>query len=358
LSKIVSIASKTGGHTIAIEQLGVFIDKMNEDKSAVRKFNFLSRDQSIAFKNSVIPDFRLDETAPELISLENRNPPTADRMKTYAKHAPKISHEVATEAINKAHIHNADITHIITVSCTGLIAPGLEIMLTESLSLRSDIKRYGVNFMGCYAAFHALRMANDIVKNSDELCNVLVVCTELCSLHYRNNAEDDNILSTFLFSDGAAACIVSNQCNVEKYISLLDFDSRLIIEGKGDMSWDVGNNGFEMVLNKNIPIYLKENIFKVYQDLLIKNNIESIDHYAIHPGGKNILKAFSSALNISDENLKHSYHILKQCGNMSSATILFVLQEFLESDVQNEYLYAAAFGPGLTVESAILKIEA
>jgi alpha-pyrone synthase len=358
LSKIVSIASKTGGYTIAIEQLGAFIDKMNEDKTAVRKFNFLSRDQSIAFKNSVIPDFRLDETAPELISLENRNPPTADRMKAYAKHAPRISHEVASEAIKKAAIINADITHIITVSCTGLIAPGLEIMLTESLALRTDIKRYGVNFMGCYAAFHALRMANDIVKNNTEPCNVLIVCTELCSLHYRNNSDDDNILSTFLFSDGAAACIVSNYSKVKKHISLLDFDTRLIIEGKSDMSWDVGNNGFEMVLNKNIPIYLRENILKVYQDLLTKNNIENIEHYAIHPGGKNILKAFSSALNITDDELHHSYNILKRCGNMSSATILFVLQQFLESDVENQHVYAAAFGPGLTVESAILKIEA
>lgn len=357
MSRIVSIASKTGDHTIAIGQLGIFIDKMNEDKTAVRKFNFLSRDQSIAFKNSVVPDFRLNESAPELISLENRNPTTADRMKAYAKHAPRISHQVAIEAITKANIDNTSVTHIITVSCTGLIAPGLEIMLTESLSLRSDIKRYGVNFMGCYAAFHALRMANDIVKNNTELCNVLVVCTELCSLHYRNNADDDNILSTFLFSDGAAACIVSNESKVDKSISLLDFDSRLIIEGKGDMSWDVGNNGFEMVLNKNIPIYLRENILKVYQDLIAENKIDKIDHFAIHPGGKNILKAFSSALSIDDEKLAHSYDILKRCGNMSSATILFVLQQFLESDITNQHVYAAAFGPGLTVESAILKIE-
>lgn len=345
-----------------MEDLGLYVDRVISDKTAGRKFKFLLRDKSIATKNSVVPDFILGQDKFELFTVENPQPDTASRMATFDTYALIYGSKVATEAIEKAKLQCKDITHIITVSCTGMSAPGLEIQLSIALGLNNSVKRYAVNFMGCYAAFHALRLAQHIIRADDKEANVLIVSVELCSLHFRNDNSDDNLLSTFLFSDGAAAAIVSSRSSdINPMLQLMELDTALVPEGKGDMSWQIGNTGFEMVLNKNVPIYLKENMAKVFETCLGNNSItpNSINHFAIHPGGKNILKAFEEALSLPSEALQHSYDVLLHGGNMSSATILFVMQKYLESkqNLDNEVIYAAAFGPGLTVENALLRIK-
>jgi predicted naringenin-chalcone synthase len=340
-----------------MQELGEYVSKTYGPQNiSSRKFGFLVREKSIAFKNSVIPDFIPEYADPKLFTKENPNPSTSERMKVFCEESVKISTAVSKMALEKANILPREVTHIITVTCTGLSAPGLEIQLTQTLSLQPDVVKYGINFMGCYAAFHAIRLADTIIKSSPN-SNILIVCTELCSLHYRFDESDDNILSTYLFSDGCAAAVISGKEQNQPSLEILDTQSTLFLEGQNDMAWYVGNHGFEMLLNKNIPIYLRENLSQIYTNFLLKNNIskDEVGKYAIHPGGKNILKAFEHAIGITSEELGESYEILSECGNMSSATVLFVLEKMLYGDQQKDMIYSAAFGPGLTVESALFK---
>ena len=359
LTNILSISVAAGPYTISMKELGEYVAKTYGSKSLPnRKFGFLVREDSISYKHSVVPDFIPDYEDGILFTAELRDPDTKSRMKVFQEKALEISKNTAEKSLEKAGLKPDEITHIITTTCTGLLAPGLEILLTEALGLNKDIIRYGINFMGCYAAFHAMRLADTIIKSAPE-SKVLIVCTELCSLHYRIDEADDNILSTYLFSDGCASVIMSGGHSSQTRLELVDLYTTLIPEGQADMAWHVGNHGFEMILSKNIPIYLKNNLKKAVEILLNKNNVkmEAIQKYAIHPGGKSILKAFEEALLIDGEQLEESYEILKQYGNMSSATVLFVLEKMLYSaeDEDNQYIYSAAFGPGLTVESALLK---
>jgi predicted naringenin-chalcone synthase len=361
LSKIISIATQSGPYQVSMEGLSDYIGQAIDGNNASRKFKYLMRDGSIKMKNSIVPDFMPQCKDPLLFTAENNNPGTLERMNIFHQYGLPFALSTAQEAIKKAELEHKDITHIITTTCTGLCAPGLEIQLSELLNLDKKVKRYAVNFMGCYAAFHAMRLADHILK-SDSEAKVLVICLELCSLHFRNIEEDDNLLSTYLFSDGCAALVMSNEFVKSDYsLEVLGFDSALIPEGKNDMSWNIGNNGFEMVLNKNIPLYLKDKMADVYDDFIDSQNLtrEQINHYAIHPGGKNILKAFQEALEIDPFFLSASYEILSSCGNMSSATVLFVLEKIMESVknqdtlIDKEHIYAAAFGPGLSVESGL-----
>ncbi|HMP29795.1 MAG TPA: type III polyketide synthase [Saprospiraceae bacterium] len=357
MTKILSIASQAGQYKISMEALGTYVSKTyGPNSNPARKFGFLVRENSIAFKTSVIPDFIPDYDHPILFTENDPNPSTSDRMKVFNEEAIKISTSVALIALERACLASDEITHIITTSCTGMTAPGLEIQLTQTLSLNQNVVRYGINFMGCYAAFHAIKLADTIIKSNHE-SKVLVICTELCSLHYRKDESDDNILSTYLFSDGCAAAVLSSDSVKQTGLSVLDTHAVLIAEGQSDMAWHVGNNGFEMVLSKNIPLHIKNHLSSHLQDFLSKNKIkkEEINKYAIHPGGKNILKAFESAIGLDQKDLEESYAILAKYGNMSSATVLFVLEKMFYEEEKDGLIYAAAFGPGLTVEGALFK---
>jgi alpha-pyrone synthase len=362
LANISSISTFKANYQVLPNEMINFISNVYKEKDIIRKYSFMCADNSITRKNSVLPDFNLNCQHPVLFTKENPNPDTESRMKIFNHYSLSIASEIAKKTLDDAELVPSQITHIVSVSCTGLSAPGIETQLVEALQLNTKTKRYSVNFMGCYAAFHALRLANLIVQQNAS-ANVLIVSVELCSLHFRKDVSDDNLLSTYLFSDGAAACIVSDKTpKKNNFFSCIDFESDLISEGKNDMAWNIGNNGFEMILNKNIPTYLKNNIQKVYLELLEKNQLSTIDisYFAIHPGGKNILKTFATALNISKDNLQLSYDVLKEFGNMSSATIFYVLKELLTkspSTHNNKLVYSAAFGPGLSVESALFKLN-
>ncbi len=338
-----------------------YLNAVYEDKTVIRKYKALQKSESLRAKHSVIPDFQADCKKPVLYKSKDFQPGTAERMLVYEKESVGLAFAVSEDVISKAGLQKKNITHIITVSCTGFSAPGVETLLLEKLGLEKRVKRLSVNFMGCYAAFHGMYLA-DLICKAEPTAQVLMVCVELCSLHFRKDNSDDNILSTYLFSDGAAAFIISNNIPLKgQYLSCFSFDSLLIPEGKNDMKWHIGNNGFEMKLSRNVPVHIENNIAKGFDDFLLKNGLgrAQIAHYAIHPGGKNILKAFERALALPAERIKESYAILQDYGNMSSATILFVLQKILENTLGSKeggYLYAAAFGPGLTVESGLFKL--
>jgi len=361
LANIISIACQSGPHDVTPQDMNLFVENWIDDPYAQKKFRFLIKDQSIGLKHMFIPDFSTGHDEQVLYKDGKHLPTTEDRMRLFADIAVSYGMETAQKAIDYAQLKPSDITHIITVSCTGLLAPGLETLIAQRFGLHTDVHRHAINFMGCYAAFHALRLAKMIVDN-DSNAHVLIICAEVCSLHFRDDTRDDNLLSTYLFGDGVAACIVTGHERKKaiKSLEILNTSSVLISEGSGDMGWYVGNTGFEMILNKNVPKHIYKHMKTAFESCLknIKLKPEEINHYAIHPGGKNILKAFEESLSIASNDLKWSYNILKNYGNMSSATIFYVLNAWL-NDIDNkkdgDVIYSAAFGPGLSVESALLK---
>lgn len=254
------------------------------------------------------------------------------------------------------------ITHVITVSCTGMYAPGIDIDLVEQLGLSLNTERICINFMGCYGAINGLKTADYICRAQPD-AKVLVVSVELCTLHFQKHNTLDNWVANSLFADGAAAALVENQLqkiNTDPGLELSSFYSEFMPESRNEMGWFVGNTGFEMKLTSKVSKQIKKHIKGVTDRLLQKAGLtaEQIGTYAIHPGGKKILEAVEEALNLPEETNAYAYEVLRDYGNMSSATILFVLQKIMQAGkLANPNLVSFAFGPGLTAEGMVLKMQ-
>jgi predicted naringenin-chalcone synthase len=253
------------------------------------------------------------------------------------------------------------ITHLVTVSCTGMYAPGIDIEIVQNLQLNSSTKRTSINFMGCYGAFNAIKVADSICRASPN-AKVLMVCVELCTIHFQKSMSLDNIISNSIFADGAAAALIESQSNKKKYFSLEHFHCDLLPQTNKEMAWHISDSGFDIVLSSYVPEIIETGIAKFTHNMLsqYKIKIADIDFFAIHPGGLKILQACEASLGISPEQNKYAYHVLKNYGNMSSATILFVLKALFDDlDCQDngKLIFSCAFGPGLTLESMLLKVR-
>ena len=319
-----------------------------------RKLAFLYRQSKIEHRHSVLEDFG-DANGEWAFIADNEEPPSLEeRMQLYALHALPLSISAATKCI-EGYITAAEITHLITVSCTGMSAPGLDLQIAEAMQLSPNIFRTSVNFMGCYAAIHALKMAKMITDTTAD-ANVLIVCTELCTIHFQKKYTLDNAASSLLFADGCAAVLVSNSTENENALQLKHFFSEVSYKGKSDMTWELGKYGFLMTLSAFIPQLIQEDIALLVQNALQKNNLNNndISHWCIHPGGRKILDVIQDQLGLTNEDLQHSRKILSEYGNMSSPTILFVLKDILESNSKSPMnVFGVAFGPGLTMETFI-----
>lgn len=248
------------------------------------------------------------------------------------------------------------ITHLITVSCTGMSAPGLDLELVEALGLPTTVFRTSINFMGCYAAVHGLKLADALVRSSPD-ARVLIVCTELCTLHFQQEPTLDNMLSSLLFADGAAAVLVTPDEYAGRGLRLKHFYSQVVPKGKGEMTWDLSSTGFRMTLTNYVVDLLRTDFSGLVGNALQEGGKqrEEVSHWCIHPGGKKILDAIYKSLGFTNGHLDESYAILRQFGNMSSPTILFVLKEMLDKMDYSRpnCVFGAAFGPGLTMETFI-----
>lgn len=330
-----------------------------DDENNRRKIKIVSKRSGISERYSVIKDFGVQPQDFEFFTKDASlfpEPGLSERMLLYKKHALNLS----AKAIRK--IKNFDtlkhtITHLITVTCTGMFAPGNDIDLINELGLKPDINRSSVNFMGCNAAIIALKQADTICRANPE-ANVLVVCTELCTIHFQKQYNDDYILSNLIFGDGSAAVLISSkpEGNFSFPVQINRFDSMIAYNGYKDMAWQLSETGFMMNLTSYVSSIIKENIQPLFDSISLKPS--DISHWAIHPGGKKIVDDVASALNLTTQNVMHSYNVLKNFGNMSSPTVLFVLKQILENQSEakkNDKVFAAAFGPGLSIETMQLQ---
>ncbi len=322
-----------------------------------RRLQLLYRASGIQSRFSVVADYQKSSDFtffPNNDALEPF-PPTSKRQEKYRNEALLLSVQSTEKCLAGSNLAREDITHLVTVSCTGLYAPGLDIELVYKLGLNPSVKRTAINFMGCYAAFNALKVANAFCKE-DHHAKVLVVCTELCSIHFQKEPTEDNLLANALFGDGSAAVLVEGKHTANHALELSEFKCTLAPSGINEMAWEVGDTGFEMKLSAYVPNIIQTGIRQLLDSLDSDTN-NGFDYYAIHPGGKKILQVVEERLDIPKEKNKFSRRILKNYGNMSSATILFVFQEIFKQLSKKDHhkkMLSFAFGPGLTMESLII----
>ena len=285
-------------------------------------------------------------------------PSTGVRNTAYTRAAPPLFLAAAQDALGASDLVADDVTHVVTVSCTGFFAPGPDYLLVRQLGLRITTQRFHLGFMGCYGAFPALRLAHAVCR-ADPAAVVLVVCAELCSLHLHVGDDLDTILSSSLFADGAAAVVVTGRAPAPgaDAVTLDALGTTLSDDGEADMAWTIGDLGFDMVLSRYVPRILGSSLPGAVPSLLGLVRPDQVDRWAVHPGGRSVLDQVEAALGLRDEHLAPSRAVLRRYGNMSSPTVLFVLAELLRHPPAGgapERLAALAFGPGLTVESALL----
>lgn len=359
-SYINSIGTAAPKYEIHQEEVLEFMIKahgLNEQEA--HRLKLLYKATGIKKRNSVLPDYQKGaeyDFYPDTEDLEPF-PSTKKRQAVFKKEALELSVAAVKACVDNEDLK--DLTHLITVSCTGLYAPGLDIELVFRLGLKSNIKRTAINFMGCYAAFNAVKMADSIIK-ADSEAKVLIVCTELCSIHFQKENNEDNLLANALFADGSAAVLMSSKPGSGIALNPELFNCELLPNGIDEMAWGVGDFGFEMKLTSYVPDIIQEGIV----ELLSKGNVtgkgNKFDYYAIHPGGKRILQVIEKELGLTREDNRYAYDILANYGNMSSCTVLFVLKaiwEDLNKSDKDKKIVSFAFGPGLTLESMNLNIN-
>lgn len=290
------------------------------------------------------------------------NPSTGVRNDVYVREAARPYVDSAAAALAACEgIDKADVTHVITVSCTGFFSPGPDYLIVRGLDLKPSVQRYHLGFMGCYAAFPAMRQAKTICE-ADPDAVVLVASVELCSVHVRVSDDPDTILGSSLFGDGAAAAIITGRdLDGGRALQLDHFETVLTPVGEEAMAWNIGDNGFEMVLGTYAPKIIDAHIVDALAPLLASDDTltdrayREIEHWAIHPGGRSILDKVEAKLELDANQLTPSREVLRRFGNMSSATVMFVLKEILDQPGSGagERICGMAFGPGLTVETGL-----
>lgn len=365
MSYLTSIGIAVPGNRFEQSQIGKFMPRamqLNDENN--RKLRAIFRSSGISHRHSVLADYGKEKDYSFYPNSKNFEPfpTTSVRLHEYQKHAPDLSVAAITDCLSKQprfDVHS--ITHLVVVSCTGMYAPGLDIDLVQKLKLRHDVQRLSINFMGCYAAINGIKVGDALCKADPQAC-VLIVSVELCSIHFQKQATEDNMLANALFADGAAAVLM--QGKPSKGINLIPeaFHNSLSFSRDPQMAWSVGNFGFEMKLTSYVPEIIQSGIKKLTDEMLTraKKNFSSIKHFAIHPGGKKILEAIEQELGLSATDNRHAYAVLKEYGNMSSSTVLFVLYYLLKeltAKNNDESVLSFAFGPGLTLESILFKVR-
>ena len=269
-------------------------------------------------------------------------PNTARRLELFEQNAPVLMRKAVDQlALNEKE--RSGVTHVLVTCCTGLYAPGLDFEIVDHLGLSAGVERTMVGFMGCYAAINALKLARHIVRSDPKAC-VLMVNLELCTLHFQETQELEQVLSFLVFADGAAASLISG---CEQGLALDSFKAVMVPETRGLITWKIRGLGFDMLLSGRVPGELGR---ALHEGELMADRV-AIDLWAVHPGGRSILDAVQQGLELPPEALAASREVLSCFGNMSSATVMFVLERIMQQARPGQRGCAMSFGPGLTAET-------
>ncbi|MFN8576067.1 MAG: type III polyketide synthase [Candidatus Sericytochromatia bacterium] len=347
-SKIINVSTLVPQYSFSQNEI---FDSFNQTFKNDEKLKAIFLNSGISKRHSV-----LDSPA-KYFYLDKRT--TKQRNDIYFKESMDICSKAIEKCLNDSKLKAQDIDELIIVSCTGVNIPGLDILLAKKFEMKNNLQRTNILFMGCYAAFPALRKAfeyTSLNKNKKSL----VVCVELCTLHFQYNDSLESVVSTSLFADGCSVALIeNNDNNSQLFPQIIDSHVHTAYNTTEHMAFNLTDEGFEMSLSSYVPSILKSNIDTFVSDILSRNNLTKTDinHWLIHPGGIKILNYLQEELNLNDNDLIYSRKVLNDYGNMSSSTILFVLDELIKSNnVKNgDRALMMAFGPGLTMESLLIE---
>ena len=269
-------------------------------------------------------------------------PNTLQRMKLFEQSAPVLM-RMAVDRLALSKQERTAITHVLVTCCTGFYAPGLDFEIVEHLGLSPDVERTMVGFMGCYAAINALKLARHIVR-SEPKAGVLMLNLELCTLHFQETQQLEQVLSFLVFADGAAASLITAQ---EQGLALDSFKAVMVPETRRLITWKIGGLGFDMLLSGQVPAVLG----RALNEGQLMAERDDIELWAVHPGGRSVLDAVEQGLELPPDALAASREVLSCFGNMSSATVMFVLQRIMQQARSGQRGCAMSFGPGLTAET-------
>ena len=323
---------------------------LQEDKRRIALFDRMADRSGITHRYSFLePDPSGAVVDTEGFYRRGNFPDTAARMRKFEAWAPGL----AVEAVEKL-LEGEDrsrITHVIVTSCTGFSAPGIDLALVERCRLPESVERTMVGFMGCYAAINALKLARHIVR-SDPGARVLAVNLELCSLHLHETADVEEILSFLLFADGCAAALISAD---RKGVAMESFHAALVPGTRELIRWHIRQQGFDMVLSGAVPGAIRSALAGSRDAIL--GGANDVDLWAVHPGGRTVLDAVEQAFGLPPAALGASRAVLNDYGNMSSGTVMFVLDRIMREQGEGRGC-AMSFGPGLVAETMMFHMAA
>ena len=324
---------------------------LGQDKRRLALFNRMADRSGIAHRYSFIqPDPSGAVVDTEGFYRPGKFPDTSARMKKFEACAPGLAVETAEKLL--VGEDRSRITHVVVTSCTGLAAPGIDLELIERCGLKPNVERTMVGFMGCYAAINALKLARHIVR-SEPGARVLALNLELCTLHLHETDDLEQILSFLLFADGCAAALISaDPVGVE----IKSFRAALVPDTKELIRWNIRNQGFDMILSGGVPGAIRNALTEARDDIL--GGANDIDLWAVHPGGRTVLDAVEQAFGLPAEALSASRSVLNDYGNMSSGTVMFVLDRIMREAKAGQNGCAMSFGPGLVAETMMFRTAA
>jgi len=283
---------------------------------------------------------------------EDRGPTTSERMRVYGEEAPKLASEACRRALDEANVDAASVTHLVTVSCTGFAAPGVDIALIRGLGLPATTERAHVGFMGCHGALNGLRVARGLAA-AEPHARVLLCAVELCSIHYHYGWDPKRVVANALFADGAGAAVICTDGPADAW-QLAAHGACLFPDSAYAMTWAIGDHGFDMTLSTKVPNLIAKHLPPWLDGWLRRCGltIDRVGSWAVHPGGPRVLNSVTDALGLDAAATKHSQEVLTRHGNMSSPTILFILERLRRAGSPLPCV-ALGFGPGLAVEAAL-----
>lgn len=343
------------------ESLAYARDNFCETDDQARRLKALYRMTGVKNRHTVVlggppgsPDRQSFFTPPK--DSSDGGPTIRERMVKYEAEATPLAVRAAAEALGESGVAAHEITHLITVSCSGFAAPGVDIGLIKALGLPNTVQRTHVGFMGCHGALNGLRVARAIAESNPH-ARVLLCAVELCSLHYHYGWNNEQLVANALFADGAAA-IVGGAANdtAADHWRIKGTGSCLIPDSEDAMTWRIRDNGFEMSLSARVPALIGTHLKGWFDGWLAEHelDIDRIQSWAVHPGGPRILGSVTKALGLERDAVAVSREVLRDHGNMSSPTLLFILRKLREQHAPRPCV-ALGFGPGLMAEATLFE---
>lgn len=329
--------------------------KFREDCHASRLFRKMAAKAGIEHRYSCLapsPDSAAGTIGTNGFYVPGRFPDTAARMRLFERFAPELA-QAAVDGLRLGAERNR-VTHLLVTCCTGFSSPGFDLELIERCRLPISVERTMIGFMGCYAAINALKLARHIVR-SEPQARVLIVNLELCTLHLKETTDVEQMLSFLLWGDGCAASLVSAEpvgAALDSFCAVVVPDTRELI------TWNIRGSGFDMVLSGEVPASIHAALHEHMGEILENAPIDAIDLWAVHPGGRSVLDAVQRAMALAPPALCASREVLRRYGNMSSATVMFVIESLMRSAGRGKKGCAMSFGPGLTAETMLFRTAA